>query len=167
MPTTTKSPTSATGSGWTTPDNFDGSTSGAATYAIAPEDVSTILVGANLGFDSAIPAGATITQVRCRIYWNSSSCSADGIELSFWLAVSGTLKGGTGVAACTETAGWTSWYTCTDSWTRGNLLDGVLTLRLNGLNLNTSASRTLYAWAGEVEVTYTAGGVQVMVLGSP
>jgi hypothetical protein len=149
----TKHPTGASGSGWTNPGNFaDGSTSTAATYDVPAFLDSTDLVGSNLNF--SIPSDATVTQVRSRLYWRSSSCSSGGVNAGWDVRVSGVTRG-SGAENCKTTAGWSAWFTHTGTWAPGDFANGTLTLAAMGSNDNESVSRTLSVYEGEVEVTYT------------
>jgi hypothetical protein len=144
MPQTTKFPTAnaaETGAGLTNPNNAhadDGS------YATAAPGKNTTLASKyqNFGFDSAIPATATITKVQISYQWKCS------VNTSIATARTYTKVGGSNGSNhddATEPAGdTTNTYDVTSerSWTRANLLDGTFEVALAAVQGNSSTAVT-------------------------
>jgi hypothetical protein len=160
MATATQLPTgNATAVGvWTNGNtglNADDGTNASFTTT-TKNDVRSLTVGA-FGFDAAIPAGATINTVAIEIQEQVTS----GGTLRTVIRVSGV--DGANNDNTTDTSLTVRTFSALTrpgggSWTRADLLDGVLTARFEGRQPNNTTSRTYQADYLKVIVDYSTQG---------
>ena len=113
---------------WVSPENVhadDGINATFAGWSLAPSELRTLgnYYWGTFGFDSALPGGATITQVVVEWEWNYASAGGQVPTSSAALYVSGALAAFTGQY---DTTGVTSEdVTSQRAWVRADFLDAV------------------------------------------
>lgn len=139
---------------WTTQNNIlsDTDANASATIAIAAKNTTDTLEVQNFGFDSAIPAGATIRKVQLSVNWKVSSTAGIANLDAFWRVV--TTNGTTHTNSAEPIAFTNNIYDVTSerSWTRADLLNGTFVVRVNARSGNNATS-----------VTYSFDWVRVIV----
>ena len=146
------------GSGtWTSDTNIRTDDGAEATFSLAVKNTTGQWnAGQTFGFDSAIPAGATITQVQIRAEWRVNN--AGGIaNLGLQAFVSGGAVGAVRENTAEPTTLTTDTYdiTADRSWTRSDLLNGTLELKVRGRNGNNATDPSYRVDHIAVNVTYT------------
>jgi phage tail sheath gpL-like len=129
-----------------------------ATFSLTTKNASgRWLHGNTFGFNSAIPAGATITQVqiRCEYRVNSTGGIANPEMAVFVGGVQqGTTRACSPLEPTTLTLN-TFDVTADRAWTRADLLDGQLVVSIRGRNGNSTTDPS-YRWDHlAVEVVYS------------
>jgi hypothetical protein len=147
------------GSGtWTNDVNVLADDGVEATFSLAVKNTTgRWLIGQTFGFDTAVPAGATIDQVNIRMEYrvNTTGGIANPELQAFVSGVAvGAVRAASPLEPLTLTIN-TFDITADRSWTRADLLNGTFTLRCRGRNGN-SATDPSYRWdLIAVEVVYT------------
>lgn len=157
------------GSGtWTNDVNILADDGAEATFSLTSKNTTgRSLRGQNFGFDSAIPAGATINQVQIRMEYrvnNTGGVANPEMQAFVSGAAVGSVRAGSPAEPTTLTIN-TFDVTADRAWTRADLLDGVFEIRCWGRNGNSTTDPS-YRWDYvAAEVTYTAQ--QTVTLGQP
>jgi len=147
----TKAPTTHD-SGWTTSNNAYASDDVYTTAAPNKNQTTTLNVG-TFGFDSTIPANATITGVTVTVEWKVSTTSSIA-TLGSQLYAGGVAKGTELVNSAEPTTDTTQTYTVS-GLTRADLLDGTLTIRARTSRGNNNTAFTASLDVISIEVDYT------------
>lgn len=147
--------TSAITGAWTNAGNVLVESDTVATFTTTTKNDIRVLEVQNFGFDAQLPSDAIITQVNLK---GRANCTSGG-TLRCYLRRS-TTDGTTHDTL--DTALTTTTYSAETrpgggTWVRADLLNGTLTVRVEGRQPNNTTSRA-YNWAWvEVEVIYTFG----------
>jgi hypothetical protein len=135
-----------------------------ATFALAVKNTTGRWnVGQTFGFDSLIPVGATITSVEIRAEWRVNSASGIA-NLDLQVFVSGGAVG----AILNESTEPTTLTTATAdrtadrSWTRDDLLNGTLELKVRGRNGNSATDPSYRVDHIAVQVGYSTGSTRTI-----
>jgi hypothetical protein len=152
-----------TGSGtWTLDSNILADDGAEATFALTVKNTAgRWLIGQSFGFDSAIPAGATIDQVNIRMEYrvnNTGGIANPELQAFVSGGAVGAVRAGSPAEPTTLTLN-TFDITADRAWTRADLLNGTFDLRCRGRNGN-STNDPSYRWDYlAVEVVYTEPAV--------
>ncbi|MGZ6587112.1 MAG: hypothetical protein ACXVHX_22715 [Solirubrobacteraceae bacterium] len=170
MPTVTAYPTVETDlhtgiNAWINPSRITAADGSKATYTTAGSSTDTgTLEGSSLGFDSLIPAGATITGVFLEYNANGDPANAGRIAaLGMAYVLGGTVGSYHDIAGTSTTAAdYVIDVTADRSWTRSDLLNSNLKFRIhivrNGGGSSNATGSFDYA---RIRVTYTVAAQTV------
>ena len=152
----TRAPSSNDG-GWTNGANAYASDNVYATSAPNKNQTRTVLLG-NFGFDSTIPAGATINSVTVSVEWKvSTTASVATLGAQAWVA--NAAYGSELVNGAEPTTDTTQSFGVT-GLTRAQLLNGTFQVRVRASRGNSNTGVTASLDAVSVAVTYTSSSSQ-------
>ncbi len=152
-------PPSSNDAGWTSGTNAYASDNIYATSAPAKSTTTAIKVG-TFGFDTTIPASATITNVTVTVEWKVST-TASNATLGAQALVSGAAVGTELVNTAEPTSDTTQSFTVS-GLTRPQLLNGVLQVRVRATRGNSNTAFTASLDAVSVKVDYAAPSTTIL-----
>jgi len=154
-------PPSSNDAGWTNGANAYASDNVYATTAPNKNQTRAVLLG-NFGFDSTIPAGATINSVTVSVEWKvSTTASVATLGAGAW--VNGAAYGSELVNTAEPTTDTTQTFTVS-GLSRAQLLNGTFGVRVRASRGNSNTGFTASLDAVSVAVTYTASGSQAVTV---
>ena len=150
----TRSP-SSNNAGWTNSANGYAADNTYATAVPAKNGTTSVRVG-TFGFDSQIPAGATITNVTVSVEWKVDITTSIA-TLGSQVYVGGVARGTELVNTAEPTSDTIQTYTVS-GLTRADLLDGTFEVQVRASRGNSNTVLTASLDAVTVTVDYTTGG---------
>lgn len=141
---------------WTDTSNIHTDDGTEATFSLTSKNTAgKWAVGWTFGFDSLIPAGATISKVEIRADWRVNTTSGIA-HLELAAQISGAIQTTyTNSAEPTTLTTDTFDITADRTWTRDNLLDAVLELKVRGRNGNSTTDPSYRVDHIAVQVEYS------------
>lgn len=143
---------------WTDDVNILADDGSEATFSLAVKNTSgRWLVGQTFGFDSLIPAAATISQVTIRAEWRiNATASTVQANLDLQAFVSGGAVGSVRTNSSEPTTLTTDDFNLGGdrAWVRADLLDGTFELKVRGRNGNDADDPSYRVDHIAVSVTY-------------
>lgn len=148
MATVTEYASAASGTSWTNPTNANADDGAYATYTIAAKNTTgNVNTLSNLGFDSSIPANSLINSVTLEVQHKVSTNGGIAfLESALALgATIGTYNSDSAEPTTDTARSYSMARPGGGTWTRADLLDGTLTIKLRARSGN-NATSVVYSW---------------------
>lgn len=153
------------GSGtWTNDVNVLADDGAEATFALTSKNTSgRWLAGQTFGFGALIGEGSTITKVEIRVEWRVNSTGGiANLELQAFVSAGAVGAVRANAAEPTTLTTETFDVTADRAWTRADLLDGTLELKVRGRNGNSTTDPSYRVDHLAVQVTYDPPSIPVI-----